>query len=335
MSLGVRESNASGGVMKVIARIIGTAALSIVGGAAAALVSTGTAAAATPTVSNAVVYVRGGDLFSSKGAAETKIADGNYARPRFSPDGTKLVALRDGQLWLMKADGSGKRRLTTRAAAGASWSPDSAWIAFASQSCTGGPGVFRINVKLGGAPEALFPAECRTEALPAEPAAAPAGAGTLTDRLRYDDAVAWSPDGTQVAFRGGLCESTYDACLSIGTIASGRERTVAAFGGGSLQTSGFAVVPTWRADGTKLAYTAYQQGETAADDKPVHVVEFDPATGAKRDLGAAQDRELAYLGASKAVLTGQHLGGSYIFVLDLATGKRTPFHAGSQPTVQP
>lgn len=321
--------------MNTSTRIIGTAALTIVGGASAAMLAGGTAAAATPTVSNAIVYVRGGDLFSSKGAAETKIADGNYARPRFSPDGTKLAALRDGQLWVMKADGSGKRRLTTRAAAGASWSPDGAWLAFASQSCTGGPGVFRYNVKLGGAAEALFPAECRTEALPAEPEITPAQPGTLSDRLRYDDAVAWSPDGSQVAFRGGLCESTYDACLSVGTIATGRERTVAAFGGGGLQTSGFAVVPTWRADGKKLSYTASTEGEVTADDRPVHVVEFDPATGAKRDLGAAQDRELSYLNATQAVLTGQHQNSSWVFLLDLATGKRTPFHAGSQPAVQP
>ena len=321
--------------MKAIAQIIGTAALSIIGGTTAALLPAGSAIAATPAGTATVAYVRSGDIFSTTGTTEKKIADGDYARPRFSPDGTKLAALRDGQLWVMKADGSGKRRLTTRAAAGASWSPDGVWLAFASQSCTGGPGVFRVDVKHGGAPQALFPAECRTEALPAEPEIQPADAGTLTDRLRYDDAVSWSPDGTQVAFRGGLCESTYDACLSIGTVATGRERTVAAFGGGSLQTSGFAVVPTWRADGRKLAYTAYQEGETAADDKPVHVVEFDPATGAKRELGVAQDRELAYVNAATAIVTGTLKGGSQLFVLDLASGKRTAFKAGSQPTVRP
>jgi len=236
----------------------------------------------------------------------------------------------------MKADGTAKRRLTTRAASGPSWSPDGRFLAFASLSCTGGPGVYRISATLTGAkPEVLFPAECRGEELPAEPAITTGEAGALSDRLRYDDAVAWSPDGTKVAFRGGNCESVYDACLSIGTVATGGEKTVAAYGGGGRQASGFAVVPSWRADGAKLAWTAYQEGETAADDMPVHLVEYDALSGAKRTVGGSLDREMAYVDATRAVVTGQHKGGSYVMVVGLANGSRTPFHAGSQPSVQP
>ncbi len=323
--------------MKAIVRNLVIAGLALVGTAATTAVPAGPAAAATPTLGSLVAYVRDGNVIVSKGSVETQLTrDGGYARPRWSPDGRRIAVLRAGQLHVMNADGSGKRRLTTRAAAGPTWSPDGASIAFSSLSCTGGPGVFRISATtVGAAPQVLFPADCRTEALPAEPAIAPAQAGTLTDKLRYDDAVAWSPDGTKVAFRGGQCESVYDACLSIGTIATGGERTVAAFGGGSRQTSGFAVVPSWRADGQKLAYTSYQEGETAADDKPVHVVEYDATTGAKRDIGVAQDREMVYASATKGLMTGQYRNGSWVFVVNLATGARTPFHAGSQPSVQP
>ena len=236
----------------------------------------------------------------------------------------------------MRGDGSSPRQLTTRGASGASWSPDSKTIAFASLSCTGGPGVYSIaaDAAAGTAPTVLFPSSCRAAALPAPAPAAPA-TGTLNDRLRTDDAVAFSPDGTRVAFRGGDCEDVYDSCLSIGTVATGSERTVAAYGGGSLQNKGFAVVPSWRSDGAKLAFTAYQQGETTAEDEPVHLVEYDTATGSKRTVGGALDREMAYVDAMRGVATGQVNNGSWVVVVDLATGAKTAFHAGSQPSVQP
>ena len=313
------------------------AGLALGGGAAAPAPAGVASPAATPTLPSLVAYVRSGDVFISKGAAEQRLTTGGgYSRPQWSPDGSRLAVLRGGQLWTMKSDGSGKRRLTTRSAAGPSWSPDGAWIAFSSLSCSGGPGVYRISVKSGATPQVLFPAECRTEPLPAEPAVEPGGtAGSLTDRLRYDDTVAWSPDGSKLAFRGGQCESTYDACLSVGTIANGGERTVDAYGGGSLEYSGFAVLPTWRPDGRRLAYTAYQEGDTAATDKPVHVVEYDPATGARRTIGTAQDRELAYVSTAKAVITGQYRSSSWLFVVSLSSGARTPFHAGSQASIRP
>ena len=322
--------------MRSVTRITGNLALAVLGSAAGALFATAPAAAAVPAMPSLVAYVRGGDVYVSKGATETRLTTGaGWSRPRFSPDGKQIALLKAGQLWTMKANGSAQRRLTTRAASGPSWSPDSKSIAFASLSCSGGPGVYRISVAAGARPEVVFPSYCREEALPDEPAAKAAEAGSLADRLRTDDAVAWSPDGARVAFRGGECESTYDACLTLGTLATGGEKTVAAYGGGSLQTKGFAVVPSWRADGAKLAWTAYQQGETAADDQPVHVVEYDTATGAKRTVGASQDRELAYVDAARGVATGTYKNGSWVMVVNLATGARTAFHQGSQPSVQP
>jgi Tol biopolymer transport system component len=286
-----------------------------------------------------VAYVRLGDIWVSKGATRTKLTTGGgWSRPRFSPDGRSIALIKAGRLWTMKADGSAKRQLTTRSASGPSWSPDSTTIAFASLSCSGGPGVYRISAtKAAASPTVVFPASCRGENLPAEPAptAKAAPSSSLSDRLRTDDAVAWSPDGTRVAFRGGDCESTYDACLTVGTLASGVEKTVAAYGGGSLQTSGFAVVPHWRADGAKLSWTAYQQGETPAENEPLHVVEYDTATGAKRTVGASQDRELAYLDTTRAVATGTYRNGSWIVLVNLATGARTPLQQGSQPSIQP
>jgi TolB protein len=325
--------------MRVKTRVAGNIVLAVLGTAAGALFQTAPAAAAAPALPSLVAYVRAGDVWVSKGATETKLTTGGgWSRPRFSPDGRSIALLKAGQLWTMKADGSNRRRLTTRSASGPSWSPDSRTIAFASLSCSGGPGVYQISATTAGAsPAVIFPAYCREEELPAEPAPAAkvAASSSLSDRLRTDDAVAWSPDGTRVAFRGGDCESTYDACLSVGTVATGGEKTVAAFGGGSLQTSGFAVVPNWRGDGAKLSWTAYQQGETVAENQPLHVVEYDTTTGAKRTIGASQDRELAYVDATRGVATGTYRNGSWVLMVNLATGARTPFHQGSQPSVQP
>jgi TolB protein len=341
--------------MKAATKVAGNIVLAVLGAAGAALfqpmaaqaapaapatpaTTTTTAAQAATALPSLVAYVRGGNVYVSKGATETRLTtDGGYSRPRWSPDGKQLAYLKGGQLWVMKADGSAKRRLTVRPASGPSWSPDSKSIAFASQSCTGGPGVMRIAATAtDGTPEVLFPQECRGVALPEETSASTTGAtGTLSDRLKTDDAVAWSPDGSKVAFRGGECESIYDACLTIGTVATGAEKTVAAYGGGSLETSGFAVVPSWRADGAKLAWTAAQTGETTADDQPVHVVEYDTISGAKRTVGASLDRELAYVDGTRGVVTGQYQGGSWVLVENLANGTRTAFHSGSQPSVQP
>lgn len=319
-------------------KVFGSVALTVAGLAAGLLVQPAAAQAATVTaLPSLVAYVRSGDIYVSRGAAETRLTTGGgYSRPRWSPNGKQLAFLRSGQLWTMNANGSGRRRLTTRPASGPSWSPDSRSIAFASLSCTGGPGVYRIAATTATAtPEVLFPRDCRGQDLPDAQVTESAPALSLTDRLRTDDAVAWSPDGAKVAFRGGDCESVYDACLSIGTVATGGEQTVAAYGGGSLQTRGFAVVPSWRADGAKLAWTASQVGETTADNQPVHLVEYDTVTGAKRTVGGSLDREMSYLDATRGVATGQNAGGSWVMVVGLADGSRTPFHSGSQPSVQP
>jgi TolB protein len=324
--------------MQGIAKAAVHIGLMLAAAAAGTLLQPATAAtAAGATLPGLVAYVRGGDIYVSRGTAETRLTrDGGYSRPRWSPDGRQIALLKGGQLWIMKADGTAKRRLTTRAASGASWSPDGRFLAFASLSCTGGPGVYRISATAAGAaPQVLFPASCRGAALPPEPPVTVTESGGLNERLRSDSAVAWSPDGTRVAFRGGDCEGVYDACLSVGTVATGGERTIAAYGGGGIDYSGFAVIPSWRSDGAKLAWTAFQQGAGPAESEPVHLVEYDTLSGAKRTVGAALDREMAYVDATRAVVTGPYRGGSWIVVVNLASGARSAFHPGSQPSVQP
>ena len=283
-----------------------------------------------------VAYVRGGVIYSSNGTDEMRLTEDEVnARPRFSPDGTKLAYLHNGTVWVMDANGEHKHQVSDRIAGGPSWSPSGEWIAYSALSCTGGPGVFQVGIEGGTVSTPLFPAECRDQAVPevgyameAPTDGSGAPATTLVERLRTDDAVAWSPDGTQIAFRGGECESIADNCLSIGNVTTGRERAIDVYGGGGDGASGFGVVPAWSADGQKVAWTSYTTDGTA-----VSVTEADASGAGRRQVGKADDREMVYAGDRKGVLTAAYQGHSWVTAVDLTSGRRTPLHQGSQPTV--
>ncbi|GAA2526994.1 hypothetical protein [Pilimelia columellifera] len=284
---------------------------------------------AAPTLATTVAYVRSGDVYTSAGPTERRITfDGQHRRPRWSPDRKRIAVLRGVQLFVMNADGSAKRLATSMPAAGAAWSPDGRQLAFASRGCIGGPGVYRVGVTAGGqaaTPTPLFPAECRTRPIPPAPPAAPP-AGPLHERLRVDDAVAWSPDGARIAFRGGDCEGIFDDCLSLGDLATGAERPLAAFGGGG-QADGFAVVPAFRPDGRALSWTGFVDGE-----HPIGVQTHDLTSGATRWHGAPGDREGVYVADHRMLVSGTHRGGTWVLILNTRTGTRTPLRPGSQPS---
>jgi Tol biopolymer transport system component len=307
------------------------------GAAVAGVLATSAAAQAAPvTLDKPVAYVRSGVIYLGKGATETRLTEDTVnARPRFAPDGRRIAYLHNGTVWVMNADGTGKRQVSDRVGGAPAWSPDGASIAFAGYSCTGGPGVYRVSsTRPAPKPEVLFPASCREQEIPQVAAvmgiATPTGTRTLAEKLREDDAVAWSPDGTRIAFRNGECEDIADACLSVGNVATGGEYAVDVYGGGGNETKGFGVIPAWSPDGKRLAWTAYTE-----DAKPVHIEEADPTGANRRTIGVAEDRELVYQGTGKGVLTATYEGRSTITIVDLVTGKRTPFRTGSQPTVQP
>jgi TolB protein len=295
----------------------------VLGAAVAVMVGT-PAHAAGPVSGHRIAYVRAGSVYVLSGATETRLTrDTDDTRPRWSPDGTRIAYGHGGRLWVMNADGTGRRALTTGSASGAAWSPDGTKLAYAARGCTGLDGVFTVPAG-GGAPQALFPADCRGKPVPA-PTPMPRPSGDLAARLRLDGAVAWSPDGTRIAFRGGQCLGVYDDCLTVGTVATGGEEVVDAYGGGG-QSSGFAVVPAWSPDGRHLSYT------TERDGTPIHVVEADLAAESNRTVGVPLDREMAYAGAGVGILTGRYRGASWVVAVDLATGTRTPLKPGSQPS---
>src|SRR2546430_176411 len=302
---------------------------------AAVAVGPPAAGAAAPGPAHAVAYVRAGSVYVLSGSVETRLTrHSDDTRPRWSPDGRRIAYVHRGRLWVMNADGTGSRALASGVVGGATWSPDGRWLAYPAPSCTGIDGVFQVaTTGAPGTPQALFPASCRG-VTPPRVTGRPQVGGGLAARMRADSAVAWSPDGTWLAFRGGQCLAVYDDCLTVGEIATGTEQLIDAYGGGGQIFSGFAVVPAWAPDGQRLSWTAAQDGADAETIEPVHAVEADPTGAGRRTVGAPLDRELAYDGTGRGVLTGQYRGASWLFTVDLATGARTPLRQGSQPSVR-
>jgi hypothetical protein len=73
-------------------------------------------------------------LMTHPAAQQTLTKGGQASGPRWSPDGKQIAYIDDGNLWIMNANGSHKKRLTDSAPAYAdarpSWSPNGKYLAF-------------------------------------------------------------------------------------------------------------------------------------------------------------------------------------------------------------
>jgi TolB protein len=285
------------------------------------------AQAATPTFAKLVVYVRAGDIYVSKGPTEQRLTTGGgHFRPRWSPDGTRIAYIRNGFLWVMNADGTGQRQVTSYPAHGPAWADNGRTIVFANGWC-----LYRVYPDTSPTP---FPVgDSCAGTVPSDPAWIPSG--DLTQRLRGDKAAAVSNSGTFVAAPVGdsECGGPYDNWLAYFVLNTGAEVECVAYFGGGGEPPGFAVAPQWRPDDRRLAWTAYSE-EYEDPEVPIHIVEYDTVTHTTRTIGQPLDRELSYISSSKALITGQYRNGSWVILVDLATGARRPFRQGSQPDYQ-
>ena len=326
----LRRFGAAAGAALLAATVLAATVL-----AATVLLAAAPARAATPTFTKLVAFVRAGDVFVSKGATERRLTSGGgHARPRWSPDGSRIAYLRDGYLWVMNADGSGKRRVTSYPAHGPSWTRDGRAIAFVSGWCA----YLVSSTTPNAVPSAVADpgGGCAT----APPAGPWIPSGSLVDRLRGDRSVAVSTGGTFLAapLAADDC-AAFDSALTYFVLSNGAEVECLAFFGGGDELPGFAVVPAWRPDDRRLAWTAYREGAVWGEgdvtpEDPVHVEEYDLTTRVKRRIGRPLDRELEYVSTTRALVTGQHNNGSWLILIDLVSGARTPFRQGSQADYQ-
>jgi TolB protein len=197
--------------------------------------------------------------------------------PKWSPDGTKISFdyfdnLRLSQVFLMNADGSGRRQITTTPLGGSnpSWSPDGRRIAF------DGPGgnIFVMNADGGGVRQLTTSGSGVLGRRNTSPSWSPdgkwiafsVGSGfefdihmvhpdgtsdtTVTNLAGSEGAVDWSPDGKQLAF-----SACYPTCsLGITSLYTVRPD------GSSLTrlTSGRDADPSWSPDGTRIVFGSTQ-----------------------------------------------------------------------------
>ena len=154
------------------------------------------------------------------------------SQPSWSPDGRHLAYSKgDGGIWIVSADGTGRRRLTTPSRAtltidsSPTWSPDGRRIAFSR------------NWKPRGdsARTELYVVQVRTRRR-----------RPLTGtRKVHEGGPAWSPDGRLIAFGG-------DRGIHVFDLSSGRSTRL---------TTGVHGAPDWSPDGTKLVFASgYESG---------------------------------------------------------------------------
>jgi dipeptidyl aminopeptidase/acylaminoacyl peptidase len=231
----------------------------------------------------------------------------NASVPRWSPDGRRIAffATHDRQsgIWVVPLAGDRQPRLVatvretnffiTYAGEAFAWSPDSRRIAYVNASeeesaktnDADKPDDPRVVDRIQYKSRTSFSDRLRTHVwvtdvdnpLPRQ----------LTDGAFYDHALAWNPNGREVAFLSNH-ETDPDAFNNSDIFAvdiNGQVRQI-------TLTRGCEYDPQWSPDGKWIAYTATRRDVTTIDSvaEDAHVWVVDAAGGAGRELTAAQDR---------------------------------------------
>jgi TolB protein len=227
--------------------------------------------------------------------------------PAWSHDGMRLAWSYRGDLWTIRADGTGERRL----AAGASlpsWSPDDRRLVFEREEARGQHAVYRVDAAGRGlrrlaagsgpvwSPDGMRIAFVRGNGVFAIDPDGRSQRKLTTIGLATAGPLSWSPDSTRIAVsRGGFVFSIRSDGTGETRLTQGRE-------------------PAWSPNGAKLAYTAGGIGVVNAD-----------GTGASRlTTPEAIDRAPAWSPDSSRIAFVRGLdGGTELWVMNAdGTGQR-------------
>jgi hypothetical protein len=113
--------------------------LALTGASALVTIAATPAQAAYPGLNGLIAFVRNGNIYTLDPTAHPVqphqlTTGGHDSGPRWSPDGKRLAYLDNGNLWVMNANGSRKKRITDAAPryrdSRPSWSPNGKYLAF-------------------------------------------------------------------------------------------------------------------------------------------------------------------------------------------------------------
>ncbi len=302
--------------------------------AATVLVPASPAAAVSPGTPGQVAFIRGGNLFVAEpsGAVWQATTGGGDLWPRWQPGpGGGLAVLRHGDLYYGHYSSTthtfaAAQRLTTSGSVGAgAWSPDGTKLAYAYGPNVYAPIIYIADFATPGAATRatvtrvetrLSAAAQRTaDRLPkkqARAAALPSGFDVLHDSL----AVAWSPNGRWLAYPTGECWAIFDDCLSVLELSTGEEWWAAAFGGGGATLDGFATVPAFTADSSRVLWTQQTRPRYEPDPQvgPLQIMSAPSTGGAAVQVGANWEHSAvpSPAGGSAVLVTAGRNGKAWV-----------------------
>jgi len=214
-----------------------------------------------------LAFVRSGEIYTAtlSGTHVRRLTGGagSSFRPHWSPGGERIAYVHETpagsrDVWVMRADGSHKRQVTHLGdTTEPSWSPDGRRLAF------GGGGAAPYGTR--GAP------------LMTVRSSAPFGSPTVLTGVDGEDplvlnSLAFSPDGTRIAYYSDSFPDSPDHYLLIYTRAT-QEVSLVDLIGGECCGEGYFGDPTWTPDGADVAYTQLRQGlDGTSPTKPVITV---------------------------------------------------------------
>jgi TolB protein len=202
----------------------------------------------------------------------------------WSPDGSRIAFVSGRQIYAVNTDGSGLTRLTSDAGQDQwpSWSPDGSTIAYSNSGRT------PLDDSCCSPTQEIY--------------TIPAAGGTptrLTHDRQSDDAPAYSPDGSRIAFltQGGIW------------VMDANGQNAHPLRG---QPKGANFDPRWSPDGSRLLLMTYYPQRRARDGGPlltIHVVNVSTGTSARLPgLVESSKRALSWLPSGDAVLVDRYAG---------------------------